>query len=63
MRGSGVGEQWAMQASTEGPGKILYGDSELGLGWGSPEAIGRRGRCVGAALCTECREANGSVGG
>jgi hypothetical protein len=36
---------------------------ELGLGWVSSEAIGRRGRCLGTASWAGSRGTDGSVGG
>jgi hypothetical protein len=36
---------------------------ELGIGWAASDAIGRRGRLLGAALWADSREHSGCVGG
>jgi hypothetical protein len=45
-----------------GPRVFIF-RNELGLWWASSEAIGCRGRFLGTASCTECREQGKSVGG
>jgi hypothetical protein len=43
--------------------RVLYHRSGLGLGCTSSEMVGHRGRCSGAALCAECSDLVGGVGG
>jgi hypothetical protein len=45
-----------------GPWVFIF-RNELGLWWALLEAIGCRGRFLGMASCTECREQGKSVGG
>jgi hypothetical protein len=46
----------------KGP-RVLYHWSGLGLGCTLSEMVGRRGRFSGVALCAECRDLVGGVGG
>jgi hypothetical protein len=54
-----MGERGGFQRGS----RDLYGRGELGLGWMASDAIGRRGRCTGTALCAKSRGQVGCVGG
>jgi hypothetical protein len=52
-----------MQASTEGPGRVLYSGCELGPWWSRVDAIGLGGRCFWTALYAEFSDVVAAVGG
>jgi hypothetical protein len=57
------GGEWATGGGFQRGLKLIIRNGELGLWWFSSEAIGRRGRCLGTALCTDSREQEENIGG
>jgi hypothetical protein len=62
VRESGEGQMSDRECFERGPQVFIF-RNELGLRWASSETIGWRGRFLGTASCTECREQGKSIGG
>jgi hypothetical protein len=57
------GGEWATGGGFQRGLELIFRNGELGLGWFSSDAIGRRGRCFWTASCTDSREHEENVGG
>jgi hypothetical protein len=57
------GGEWATGGGFQRGLKLILRNGELGLGWFSSDAIGRRGRCFWMAPCTDSREHVSGIGG